>query len=50
MKTERLSIRISADLKEQAQAMAEAEGRSLANLIEWLLTRALQERQEKERG
>ena len=40
-KTERLYIRLTPELKEQIQASAEAEGRSVSNYIEHLITQAL---------
>lgn len=39
-KTERLYIRLTPELKEQIQAVAEAEGRSVSNYIEHLITQA----------
>ena len=36
-KTERLQIRISPELKEQLQAMADAENRTISNYIENLI-------------
>ena len=40
-KTERLYIRLTPELKERLQAAAEAEGRSISNFIEHLITQAL---------
>jgi uncharacterized protein (DUF1778 family) len=40
-KTERLYIRLTPELKKQIQAAAEAEGRSVSNYIEHLITQAL---------
>lgn len=40
-KTERLYIRLTTELKEKIQAAAEAEGRSISNYIERLITQAL---------
>ena len=40
-KTERLYIRLTLELKEQIQAAAEVEGRSVSNYIEHLITQAL---------
>lgn len=37
MKTERLQIRISQELKAQLQALAEADGRTVSNYIENLI-------------
>lgn len=38
-KTERLEIRLTPELKAQAQAAADADGRSLSNYIELLIRR-----------
>lgn len=40
-KTERLYIRLTPELKARLQAAAEAEGRSVSNYIEHLITQAL---------
>lgn len=40
-KTERLEIRLTPKLKEQLQAAAEAENRSVANFVELLIKKAL---------
>lgn len=40
-KTERLYIRLTPELKDRIQAAAEAEGRSVSNFIEHLITQAL---------
>ena len=40
-KTERLYIRLAPELKEKLQAAAEAEGRSISNYVERLITQAL---------
>lgn len=40
-KTERLYIRLTPELKARIQAAAEAEGRSISNYIEHLITQAL---------
>lgn len=40
-KTERLYIRLTPELKEQIRTAAEAEGRSVSNYIEHLITQAL---------
>jgi predicted HicB family RNase H-like nuclease len=40
-KTERLYIRLTPELKEKTQAAAEAEGRSISNYVERLITQAL---------
>lgn len=41
-KTERLQIRISPELKAQLQALAEAEGRTISNYVEWLIRQELE--------
>lgn len=40
-KTERLYIRLTPELKAKIQSAAEAEGRSISNYIEHLITQAL---------
>ena len=40
-KTERIYLRITPELKARLQAAAEAEGRSISNYIERLITQAL---------
>lgn len=45
-KTERLQIRITPDLKEKLQALADAENRSISNYIENLIIKELKERTE----
>jgi predicted transcriptional regulator len=40
-KTDRIQIRISPDLKEQLQKLAEAENRTVSNYIENLIIREL---------
>ena len=40
-KTDRLNIRISPELKEQLQALADAENRTLSNYIEQLIINAV---------
>ena len=40
-KTERLNIRISPELKEQLQALADAENRTLSNYVEQLIINAV---------
>jgi predicted DNA-binding protein len=45
-KTERLQIRISPELKEQLQALADAENRTVSNYIENLIKQEI----EKARG
>lgn len=46
MKTERLQIRISPELKAQLQALAEADGRTISNYIELLIKREIQKRED----
>jgi predicted DNA-binding protein len=46
MKTERLQIRISPELKAQLQALAEADGRTISNYIELLIRREIQKRED----
>ena len=41
-KTERLQIRISPDLKEQLQRLAEAENRTVSNYVEQLIRAAIE--------
>lgn len=40
-KTDRLNIRISPELKEQLQALADAENRTLSNYVEQLIINAV---------
>lgn len=42
-KTERLYIRLTPELKAKIQSAAEAEGRSISNYIEHLITQALKQ-------
>lgn len=42
-KTERLQVRISAELKAQLQELAEADGRNVSNYIEKLIMDAIKE-------
>ena len=42
MKTERLQIRISPELKQQLQRLAEAENRTVSNYIEHLIREKLE--------
>ena len=44
-KTERLQLRVSAELKEQLEKMAAAENRSVTNYIENLIKRELAAKQ-----
>ena len=46
-KTERLQLRMTPELKAKLQMLADAENRSMANMIEVLINRAA-EKQEKE--
>lgn len=46
MKTERLQIRISPELKAQLQSLAEADGRTISNYIELLIKREIQKRED----
>lgn len=48
-KTERLQIRITPELKEQLQKLADADGRTVSNYIEMLIKNALSEKTEKQR-
>lgn len=41
-KTERLEIRLTPELKEQLQAAAEAENRTISNYVENLIKQALE--------
>lgn len=41
VKTERLEIRLTPELKEQLQAAAEAENRTISNYVENLIKQAL---------
>lgn len=41
-KTERLQIRISPELKQQLQRLAEAEGRTVSNYVEMLIRREIE--------
>lgn len=40
-KTERLQLRVSAEMKEQLERLAAADGRSVTNYIEHLIRKAL---------
>ena len=44
IKTERLNIRISPELKEQLQALADAEGRTVSNYVERLIMEAVEKK------
>lgn len=50
MKDTQFTLRISADLKEQAAAYAATQGRTLTNLIEWLLKNELKKDAERQEG
>ena len=41
-KTERLQIRITPELKEQLQQLAEADGRTVSNYVELLIKKAVE--------
>jgi len=47
MKDARLNIRISSELKEQAQKLAEADGRDLTNWITWLIRKEIEKAAQK---
>ena len=47
MKDARLNIRISSELKEQAQKLAEADGRDLTNWVTWLIRKEIEKAAEK---
>lgn len=44
-KTERLNIRITPELKEKLEALADAENRSISNYIENLIIKELEKRE-----
>jgi predicted DNA-binding protein len=46
-KTDRLNIRISPELKEQLQALADAEGRTVSNYVERLIMEAVEKKNGK---
>lgn len=46
-KTERLQLRVSAEMKEQLEKMAAADGRSVTNYIEQLVRKAIEEHKSK---
>jgi uncharacterized protein (DUF1778 family) len=46
-KTERLFIRITAELKEQLQEMAKSENRNLSNFIENILLQKIKEKSQE---
>ena len=46
-KTERLFIRVTADLKEQLQEMAKSENRNLSNFIENILLQKIKEKSQE---
>ena len=46
-KTERLFIRVTAELKEQLQALAESENRNLSNFIENILIQKIKEKSQE---
>lgn len=43
VKTDRLHIRLTPELKAQLQQMADAQNRSMSNLVELLLLKAVEE-------
>jgi hypothetical protein len=47
MKDTRLNIRMSSELKEQAQKLAEADGRDLTNWVTWLIRKEIEKAAEK---
>ena len=47
-KSEHYSIRFDPTMKERLERVAEADGRSLANLIDWILAQYLAEREKRE--
>jgi predicted HicB family RNase H-like nuclease len=47
MKDTRLNIRISSELKEQAQKLAEADGRNLSGWVTWLIRKEIEKAAEK---
>lgn len=46
IKTERVQLRLTPEVKESLRAVAEAEGRSITNYIEWLIRQDLDRRKE----
>lgn len=46
-KTERLNIRISPELKEKLQALADAENRTVSNYVERLIVEAVEKKMGK---
>lgn len=45
-KTERVQLRLTPEVKEALRVIAEAEGRSITNYIEWLIRQDLDRRKE----
>ncbi len=45
MKSERLQIRVTPELKEQLQELAKADGRTVSNYIEHLIKQQLEKRE-----
>ena len=45
-KTERLQVRLTPELKQQLQRLAEAEGRTVSNYVEQLIKRELDKTEE----
>lgn len=48
-KTERVQLRLTPEVKDALRVIAEAEGRSITNYIEWLIKRDLDSRKEATR-
>ena len=46
-KTERLQLRVSAEMKEQLEKLAAADGRTVTNYIEQLVRREIEQHKEK---
>lgn len=42
MKSERLQVRLTPELKQQLQRLAEAEGRTVSNYVEQLIKREIE--------
>lgn len=47
VKTERLQIRITPELKEQLQRLADRDGRTVSNYVEQLIKRELEQKLDK---
>lgn len=48
-KTERVQLRLTPEVKDALRVIAEAEGRSITNYIEWLIRQDLDRRKEATR-